>query len=249
MVGWCEMLIEACLWVRYASASGKGVVSILWLWSRLSFWSRAFVIVVISRPSGAWRRALLGLFGWCVISYAPVGIASRSGLIGFVVYVVCSGCHPPGRFGGAGGVVRVFLRVGAFVVLYLSIVAFPLGVVSTVVSFTQVGFQVTLNGMESMGVSSSSELSRLRCAVVRPSILCWQNCLAVRCSDRHLLTWYIVWWRRCLCASISIVSRGLSAVWCGSGRSVGMGGVGRFRVLDVVGDAVLFVVVALVSVA
>ena len=177
------------------------------------------MIVVINRPSGAWRRASLVLFGWCVISYAPVGMASRSGLIGFVEYVVCRGCHPPGIIGGVGGVVRVFLRVGAFVVLYLSIVAFPLGVVSTVVSFTQVGFQVTLNGIESMGVSSSSELSRLRCAIVRPSILCWQNCLAVRCYGLHLLTWYIVQWGRCLCASISIVSIGFSAVCCGSGMS------------------------------
>ncbi len=133
--------------------------------------------------------------------------------------------------------------------LYLSIVAFPLGVVSIVVSDTHVGFQVTLNGMERMGVSSSSELSRVRCAVVRPSILCWQNCLAVRCSVCHLLTWHIVRWGRCLCASISIVSRGLSVVWCGSGRSLGMGGVGRFRDLGVVDDAVLFVVVVLVSVA
>ena len=57
------------------------------------------------------------LFGWCVISYAPVGMASRSGLIGFVVNVVCRGCHSSGCFGDMGGVVRDFLRVGAFVVL------------------------------------------------------------------------------------------------------------------------------------
>ncbi len=104
------------------------------------------------------------LFGWCASSYAPVGMASRSGLIGFVVNVVRRGCHPPGSFGGVGGAVRIFLRVGVLVVLYLPIVDFPLGVVSTVVSETQVGFQVTLNGMEIMGVSSSSELSRVRCA-------------------------------------------------------------------------------------
>ncbi len=83
------------------------------------------------------------LCGWCVISYAPMGIASRSGVIGFVVNVVCRGCHLSGCFGGVGGVVRVFLRVGAFVVLKSSIVVFPLGVVSTVVSGTHVGFQLT----------------------------------------------------------------------------------------------------------
>jgi hypothetical protein len=48
------MLMEVCLWViRLASASGNGVVSIVRLWSKLRFFRRAFVIVVISRPSGA----------------------------------------------------------------------------------------------------------------------------------------------------------------------------------------------------
>ena len=75
------------------------------------------MIVVISWPFGAWRSASCVLFGWCVISYAPVGMASRSGFIGFVVNVVCRGCHPSGCFGGVGVVVRVFLRVGAFVLL------------------------------------------------------------------------------------------------------------------------------------
>ncbi len=72
-------------------------------------------------------------------------MASRSGLIVFVVNVVNRGCHPSGCFGGMGGVVRVFLRVGAFLVLYMSTMFFPLGVVSTVVSDTHVGCQVTLN--------------------------------------------------------------------------------------------------------
>ena len=68
MVGWCEMLTEVCLCVRLASASGKGVVSVVWLWSMLSLWRRAFVIVVINLPSGAWSRASFVLTGWCVIS-------------------------------------------------------------------------------------------------------------------------------------------------------------------------------------
>jgi hypothetical protein len=93
-------------------------------------------MVVMSRPSGVWKRISWLLFGWCVISNAPVGMASMSGLIGFVVNVVCRGCHPSGCLGGAGGDVRIFLRVGAFVVMYLSIVDFPLGVVSTVASNT-----------------------------------------------------------------------------------------------------------------
>ena len=113
----------------------------------LSFWKRAFFIVVMSRPSRAWSRISLCLVGWCVISNSPVGMASISGLIGFVVNVECRGCHPFDCFGGVGGVVRVFLRVGTFVVLQLSIVVFPLGVASTVVSGTHDGFQLTLNGM------------------------------------------------------------------------------------------------------
>ena len=44
-------------------------------------------------------------------------MASRSGLIGFVVNVVNHGCHPSGCFGGMGSIVRVFSRVGDFVVL------------------------------------------------------------------------------------------------------------------------------------
>ena len=60
--------MEMCLWVRWATASGNDVVSIEWLCSRFSLCKRAFVIVVMSRPSGAWRRASFVLWGWCVIS-------------------------------------------------------------------------------------------------------------------------------------------------------------------------------------
>ena len=60
--------MEVCLWVRWANASGNGVVSIVWLCSRFSFCRRAYVVVVINRPSGAWRRASFVLCGWCVIS-------------------------------------------------------------------------------------------------------------------------------------------------------------------------------------
>ncbi len=118
-----------------------------------------------------------------------MGIASRSGLIGFVVNEVYRGCHLTGCCGGVGGEVRVFLRFGVFVVLYLSIVVFPLGVVSTVVSCTHVGCQVTLSGMERIGVSSSSGFSRVRYLAVSPSIPWWQNCWAVSWSIFHLLTW------------------------------------------------------------
>ena len=127
---------------------------------------------------------------------------------------------------------------------------FPLGVVSTVDSGTHDGFQLTLNGMERIGVSSSSEFSLVSCAVVSPSNLCWQNCLAMRCSGFHLLTWYSVEWSRCLCASISIVSRGVSAVCCGSGRSLSIGSGGRFSIaFGVMNGIVLFEFGLFVSVA
>ena len=46
-----------------------------------------------------------------------MGVASKSGFIGFVVNEVYRGCHPIGCCGGVGGEVRVFLRLGAFSVL------------------------------------------------------------------------------------------------------------------------------------
>ncbi len=87
-------------------------------------------------------------------------------------------------------------------------------------------------------MSSSSGFTRVSCAVVSPSIMWWQNCLAVRCSGFHLLTWYNVQLGRCLCASISIVSRGLSAVCCGSEGSFGIGGGDLFSVFLGVMDEV-----------
>ena len=55
--------------------------------------------------------------GWRVILNDPVGAELRSGLIDLVVKVVCLGCQYLGCVGGVGGDVRVFLRVGAFVLV------------------------------------------------------------------------------------------------------------------------------------
>ena len=57
----------------------------------------------------------------------------------------------------------------------------PLGVVSTVVSGTHDGCQVTLNGIERMGVSSSSEFSRVSCAVGKVFV----------CVDFHCVQWVV----------------------------------------------------------
>ena len=43
----------------------------------------------MSLPSGACKSISLSFVGWRVISNDPVGVESRSGLIGLVVKVVC----------------------------------------------------------------------------------------------------------------------------------------------------------------
>ena len=54
--------------------------------------------------------------GCWVILYVPVGVESRSGLMGVVLNVVFSGCHPRDGGLGVGGVVRTFLQVAAVLV-------------------------------------------------------------------------------------------------------------------------------------
>ena len=66
-----------------------------------------FRIGEMRRPSGAWSRTESKEVGWEVISNDPVGTASRSGLIGWVVHVVYCGCHLHRRGGGIWGAVIV----------------------------------------------------------------------------------------------------------------------------------------------
>ena len=80
--------VVVCLCVRLAISSGSGVLVFVGLYSFVSLWRRAFVIVVISLPFGAWRRISLWFVGCWVISYEAVGIASRSGFMGEVMNVV-----------------------------------------------------------------------------------------------------------------------------------------------------------------
>jgi hypothetical protein len=84
--------IVVCLCVRLDIASGSGVLVSVGLYRFVSCCRRAFVIVVISLPSGAWRRISLWFAGCWVISYVAVGIASRSGFMEEVGNVVCLGC-------------------------------------------------------------------------------------------------------------------------------------------------------------
>jgi hypothetical protein len=73
------------------------------------------------RPFGACINIRSDEVGWAVSSNVPVGLASRSGLIGCVVYVVWRGSQPHWRCGGVGGAVLVFFFGGSllfFLVLY-----------------------------------------------------------------------------------------------------------------------------------
>ena len=65
---------------------------------------------------------------------------SRSRLIGVVVKVVFLGCHHRDCGLGVGGVVRTFLRVGALLVWYVSIVVLPVGVGSMDILSTRACF-------------------------------------------------------------------------------------------------------------
>ena len=53
MVLLCAMSIAMCLCSRSTRASRKGAMSFVWRYSDVSFWRRAFIIVLMSRPSRA----------------------------------------------------------------------------------------------------------------------------------------------------------------------------------------------------
>ena len=74
-----------CLSMTSDSASGKEIaVSCGWYMFE-SLRSLGLVIVEMSRPSGPCSSTNSVEVGWAVISNVPVGIASRSGLMGCVV--------------------------------------------------------------------------------------------------------------------------------------------------------------------
>ncbi len=74
-----------CLSMTSDSASGKEIeVSCGWYMFE-SLRNLGLVIVEMSRPSGPCSSTISVEVGWAVISNVPVGIASRSGLMGFVV--------------------------------------------------------------------------------------------------------------------------------------------------------------------
>jgi hypothetical protein len=68
-----------------ANASGKVVVDSCGGYMFMSLCSLAFRIGEMRLPSGTWNSTESKEVGWEVISNAPVGTASRSELIGWVV--------------------------------------------------------------------------------------------------------------------------------------------------------------------
>ena len=104
------------LWRKMTSdsASGKGAVVPRGLYMLDSLRSLVFEIVEMRRPSGPCNRTVSAEEGWAVSSKFPVGAASRSGLIGCVVYVVWRGSQPHCRWGGVGGAFLVFVFGGLF---------------------------------------------------------------------------------------------------------------------------------------
>jgi hypothetical protein len=99
------------------SASGKiELVSCGWYMFE-SLRNLGLGIVEMRRPPGACSSTKSDKVEWAVISNVPVGTASRSGLIGWVVYVVWRGSHPHWRCGGVGGAVLVFFLWGSLLIL------------------------------------------------------------------------------------------------------------------------------------
>ena len=99
-----------------------------------------------------------------------------------------------------------------------------------------VDFHVAWKGMSSIGVSSSSECMRVRCCGLKPMLMCWQSCFAVRWSVFSCLAWYIVLCRSVFLSVISVIRSGAGFVVSGVGRVSGICALGRlFWLMLVVG--------------
>ena len=103
-------------------------------------------------------------------------------------------------------------------------------------SESHVGFHEAWKGMSSMGVSSSSGCMRVRWSGLKPLLMCWQSCFAVRWSVCSCLAWYIVLCRSVFLSVISVIRRGAWFVVSRVGRVSGICVLGRlFWLMLVVG--------------
>ena len=78
-------VVALCRSMAPANASGRVVVDSCGRCIFTSLCNLAFTIGEMRRPSGAWSGIESKKMGWEVITNDPVGTASRSGLIGWVV--------------------------------------------------------------------------------------------------------------------------------------------------------------------
>jgi hypothetical protein len=78
-------VVALCRSMTSANASGKVVLDSCGCYMFVSLCSLALRIGDMRRPFGAWSSTESKEVGWRVISNSPVGISSRSGLIGWVV--------------------------------------------------------------------------------------------------------------------------------------------------------------------
>ena len=101
-------MVALCRSMAPANASERVVVVSCGRKIFVSLCSLVFMIGEMRRQSGAWSVTEFKEVGWEVISNDLVGTTSRSGSIGWVVYVVYCGCHPHRRGGGIEGAVLVF---------------------------------------------------------------------------------------------------------------------------------------------
>ncbi len=95
-----KLELASCRWYMFESLRSLGVG-----------------IVKMICPSGACNSTMSDDAGWAVISNVPVGKASKSGLMAWVMYVVWRGIHSHWRCGGVGGAVLVFFFGGSLLVL------------------------------------------------------------------------------------------------------------------------------------
>ena len=89
-------------------------------------------------------------------------------------------------------------------------------------SESHVGFHVAWKGMSNMGVSSSSGCMRVRWSGLKPLLMCWQSCFAVRWSVFNCLAWYIVLCRSIFLSVISVIRSGAEFVVSRVGRVSGI---------------------------
>ncbi len=137
-------------------------------------------------------------------SNSLVGHMSRSGLMGFVLNVVCMDLHPSMVYGASGGV-SLFVFLGSLVLVwYVCRVVGPLVLPRKVSSVCHAGFHCTSNcGGSALDARGMMSLGR------KPSCVQMSIFACVNISGAHWLTKYVGWLEICLWSEISRTSYGV----------------------------------------